>query len=88
MIDPTEDDLLHALRCSLGWDEEERIAEIMKLIKAGPPCGSLITRENWRLWHTYEWFACPGQKNRTCDEAACGIGGACRALWAPTWSLG
>ena len=38
-----------------------------RVIEAGPPAGSPVTREAWRDWHRYGFVVCPRRKT-TCSE--------------------
>jgi hypothetical protein len=56
-----------------------RKSEHDRMIEAGPPAGSGITREGWRHWHLYGYVVCPRRKT-TCSQPACGIGASCVAM--------
>ena len=61
--------------------EEARALDRTRLIEAGPPAGSMISRQAWRDWHEYGFVVCPRQKT-TCTDPACGIGASCLAMRA------
>src|SRR5215217_6804489 len=52
-----------------------------RVIEAGPPAGSSVTREAWRDWYRYGFVVCPRRKT-TCSELECGIGVSCIAMRA------
>jgi hypothetical protein len=61
--------------------EAARISERKRIIEAGPPAGSGITREAWRDWHRYGFVVCPRRKT-TCTDPTCGTGVSCFAMRA------
>ena len=63
--------------------EEERQREAVRKAAidaalAKPPPG--VTKENWNHWHRRGWIVCAGNRNRSCSDPACGIGGKCKRL--------
>src|SRR5215207_9143830 len=59
-------------------DEARRRAAIdAALAKRSPP---RVTEENWSDWNRYGWFTCPGNRRRTCSDAACAIGAKCKRM--------
>jgi hypothetical protein len=47
------------------------------LAKPLPP---RVTQENWDHWHRRGWIVCPGKRDKTCSDPACGVGGKCKRL--------
>jgi hypothetical protein len=62
-------------------DEQARASEINRVVEAGPPAASSITRKAWRDWHQYGFVVCPRRK-MTCTNSDCGIGASCLAMRA------
>jgi hypothetical protein len=65
-------------------EREIKLAEAQarrEVIQRGPPAGSGITSENWKLWHEYEYFVCPRSKC-TCIAQDCRLGASCRLMHA------
>jgi hypothetical protein len=73
--------LLKAIRARCGGAEAAREAELARLIEAGPPPGSSITRQAWHDWHEYGFVICPRTKT-TCVDPVCGMGVSCLAMRA------
>ena len=61
--------------------KKEIAQAIAQAIEAGPPPGSLITREAWGRWIQYGYWCCP-HRDRTCTDPACGIGASCLSMRA------
>src|SRR5688500_4705222 len=74
--------LLKRILARIAAGELAEQKELAERIQAGPPPGSLITREAWRSWHQYGFWCCSLHANRTCTDSACAIGASCLSLRA------
>ena len=73
--------ILKAILARQHADKQARAFEINRVIEAGPPAASIITRKAWQDWHRYGFVVCPRRKV-TCTNSDCGIGASCLAMRA------
>jgi hypothetical protein len=59
-------------------EEARRKAAIDAALAKQPP--PRVTKENWSDWNRFGWFACPGNRRRTCSDPACAIGARCKRM--------